>query len=117
MTQYAPTRDKLTPHARATRGKHLWAFVVCVAAALLALSPRSTAQLIENTARVNYGLHKVAVFSDQIMATPMSEGGDSGSVVLSDDKKIIGLLFAGGNGGTIINRIQNVFAALDVTLA
>ncbi len=75
-----------------------------------------TIEQIDVTAKVNYGLHKTAVFTDQLMTSPMSEGGDSGSVVISKDNKLVGLLFAGSNGGTIVNRIQNVFDKLQVTL-
>jgi hypothetical protein len=75
-----------------------------------------TIEQIDVTARVNYGLNKVGVFVDQFMASPMSEGGDSGSVVVNNDNKLVGLLFAGSNSGTVVNRIQNVFEALKVTL-
>lgn len=75
-----------------------------------------TIEQIDVTARVTYGAHKVGVFVDQFMASPMSEGGDSGSAVVNNDNKIVGLLFAGSNSGTVINRIQNVFEALNVTL-
>ncbi|MFQ5585142.1 MAG: hypothetical protein ACE5GL_11970, partial [Calditrichia bacterium] len=76
-----------------------------------------TIEQIDVTARVNYGTNKVATFVDQIMAGAMSQGGDSGSVVLNSDNKVVGLLFAGSNTTTIINRIQNVFQQLGVTLA
>jgi hypothetical protein len=73
-------------------------------------------QQIDVTSQVSYGSNKVATFVDQLMAGAMSEGGDSGSAVLSDNNKIVGLLFAGSSTSTIINRIQNVFQALNVTL-
>ena len=73
-------------------------------------------QQIDVTSQVSYGTNKVATFTDQLMAGAMSEGGDSGSAVLNDDNKIVGLLFAGSSTSTIINRIQNVFQALNVTL-
>jgi hypothetical protein len=71
---------------------------------------------IDVTANVSYGTNKVATFVDQFMAGAMSEGGDSGSAVLNDQNQIVGLLFAGSTNSTIINRIQNVFQALQVTL-
>jgi hypothetical protein len=46
----------------------------------------------------------------------MSQGGDSGSAVLDDQNRLVGLLFAGSSNSTIINRIQNVFTALGVSL-
>ena len=73
-------------------------------------------QQIDVTASVSYGTNKTATFVDQLMAGAMSQGGDSGSAVLNDQNQIVGLLFAGSNNTTIINRIQNVFQALQVTL-
>ena len=46
----------------------------------------------------------------------MSQGGDSGSAVLDDRRRLVGLLFAGSDNTTILNRIQNVFEALELTL-
>ncbi|MCK6621978.1 MAG: hypothetical protein HUU32_11065 [Calditrichaceae bacterium] len=71
---------------------------------------------IDVTSQVSYGAGKVGVFVDQLMAGNMSAGGDSGSAVVSSDNKLVGLLFAGSNTSTIINRIQNVFLALNITL-
>lgn len=71
---------------------------------------------IDVSSNVDYGGGRTALFVDQIMAGPMSAGGDSGSVVLDMDNKIVGLLFAGSEQVTIINRIQNVFMALGVTV-
>jgi len=73
-------------------------------------------QQIDVTARVRFGLGRAAVFEDQLIADGMAQGGDSGSAVLDGDNNVIGLLFAGSATSTIINRIQNVFAALRVTL-
>jgi hypothetical protein len=73
-------------------------------------------QQIDVTSRVSYGLNKTATFVDQLMAGNMSQGGDSGSVVLSQENQLLGLLFAGSNTTTLINRIQNVFQALQVSL-
>jgi len=71
---------------------------------------------IDVTVNVTYGGGRVAQFRDQLIAGPMSQGGDSGSAVLDNDRKIVGLLFAGSAETTIINRIQNVFSLLGVTL-
>lgn len=68
------------------------------------------------TVNVQYGEGKIATFKDQIMAGPMSAGGDSGSAVLNMDKEIVGLLFAGSDEVTIINNIDQVFMGLDLTL-
>ncbi len=71
-------------------------------------------QQVDVTVEVSYGSNKVATFVDQLMAGNMSAGGDSGSAVLNNDNKIVGLLFAGSSSSTIINRIQNVFSLLGV---
>lgn len=71
---------------------------------------------IDVTTKVNYGTNKVATFVDQVMAGAMSQGGDSGSAIVNDENKLVGLLFAGSSSVTIINRIQNVFNALQISL-
>jgi hypothetical protein len=71
---------------------------------------------VDVTVNVQYGEGKMAQFTDQLMAGPMSQGGDSGSAVLNQNNQLVGLLFAGSDTSTIINRIQNVFAALGVSL-
>lgn len=68
------------------------------------------------TVNVQYGSGLIALFVDQLMAGPMSEGGDSGSAVLNIDNKLTGLLFAGSSSSTIFNRIEHVFSALGVYL-
>jgi hypothetical protein len=68
------------------------------------------------TVRVSYGTGRVATFTDQLLAGAMSQGGDSGSAVLDDQDRITGLLFAGSNTTTVINRIQHVFASLSLSL-
>ena len=73
-------------------------------------------QQINVTVQVQYGEGKIATFTDQIMAGPMCEGGDSGSAVLTEDNYLTGLLFAGSDNTTICNRIENVFDLLNITL-
>lgn len=66
------------------------------------------------TVDVDYGAGRTARFTDQLLAGPMSQGGDSGSAVLDDQNRLVGLLFAGSDNSTILNRISHVFAALGV---
>ncbi len=73
-------------------------------------------QQIDVTVKVQYGGGRVALFTDQLMAGAMSQGGDSGSAVLDDSNRLVGLLFAGSDNSTIINRIENVFSALNLSL-
>ena len=71
---------------------------------------------IDATVAVNYGVG-VGYFRDQILTTNMSQGGDSGSLLLSRaDHKATGLLFAGSSVVTVHNNIANVLMALGVEL-
>jgi len=71
---------------------------------------------VDVTVNVQYGAGQIATFTDQLMAGAMSQGGDSGSAVLDDENRLVGLLFAGSDTSTIINRIENVFSALGVSV-
>lgn len=74
------------------------------------------------TLKVNYGRGRVALFRDQIVIRGVggnfSAGGDSGSVVWSWDRyrTPVGLLFAGGGGYTIANKMTRVVSALGISL-
>ncbi len=68
------------------------------------------------TVRVSFGKGRSALFSDQLISSPMSMSGDSGAAVLNTNNDIVGLLFAGSSNTTIINRIQNIFNLLDLTV-
>ena len=70
---------------------------------------------LDATLRIDYDGH-TALFTGQLVAGPMSEPGDSGSAVLDMDGRVVGLLFAGSEAITIINPIDEVFAALNVEL-
>jgi hypothetical protein len=72
---------------------------------------------INATIDVGYGGGRVARFKDQIVTTNMSEGGDSGSLVLTLDNVAVGLLFAGSATSMIANQIENVRALLRVEVA
>ncbi|MBI2973604.1 MAG: hypothetical protein HYY39_07455 [Armatimonadetes bacterium] len=71
---------------------------------------------VDVTVDVQYGVGRLARFTDQLLAGPMSQGGDSGSAVLDARNLLVGLLFAGSVNTTIINRIEHVFSALGVSL-
>lgn len=72
---------------------------------------------INATVDINYGGGKVARFHDQIIITPLSAGGDSGSLITTLDNVAVGLLFAGSSVITIANQIENVRALLKVEVA
>jgi hypothetical protein len=66
------------------------------------------------TIRVGISNTQYGVFSDQVLAGPMSLPGDSGSLVLTEDNHAVGLLFAGSEQVTMFNRIGRVLDALNV---
>lgn len=73
-------------------------------------------QQVDVTVNVQYGAGRIARFSDQLLAGAMSQGGDSGSAILDNGNKLVGLLFAGSDSTTIINRMENVFSGLGLSL-
>jgi hypothetical protein len=73
-------------------------------------------QQVDVAVNVQYGTGRMARFNDQLLAGAMSQGGDSGSAILDNGNKLVGLLFAGSDTTTIINRIENVFSGLGVSL-
>jgi hypothetical protein len=69
---------------------------------------------INATVDVNYGNGLVARFANQILTTPMSAGGDSGSLVCDLEEGAVGLLFAGSPNVTIMNPIPLVQQLLGI---
>jgi len=72
---------------------------------------QGTVTVLDAMATVNYGTG-TAIFEDQIITSNISAGGDSGSVVLNESNEVVGLLFAGSDTVTIVNKISNVMSAL-----
>ena len=73
-------------------------------------------EALDATIQVNYDLDKVAQFEHQILTTSMSQGGDSGSLLVdAEENKAVGLLFAGSDLVTIHSPIATVFELLDIT--
>ncbi len=73
--------------------------------------------VIETTVTVNYGENRTARFEGQFVTTPMSQGGDSGSLLVDGETlRAVGLLFAGSAQATIFNSIQDVLEALQIDL-
>lgn len=70
------------------------------------------------TARVQYGAGRTATFEGQAVVTssagPFSQGGDSGSAVVDDENRFVGLLFAGSDQITLINPAADVLEAFGV---
>ncbi|MEM7346293.1 MAG: trypsin-like serine protease [Chloroflexota bacterium] len=70
---------------------------------------------IDVTISIDYN-GRSATFTNQLMATGMSAGGDSGSAVLDDEGYIVGLLFAGSGSASLFNPIQTVLDLLNVEI-
>jgi len=62
---------------------------------------------------VSYGKFR-ARFEDQIITTKMLEGGDSGSLLLTEDDKAVGLCFAGSESISVANKITHVMEKLNI---
>ena len=82
---------------------------------------RGMVEAVSATSRVDYGTGKgIAQFADQFVIRAdngdFSQGGDSGSAVVDEDGFIGGLLFAGGTGVTIVNRISHVVSLLGIRM-
>ncbi len=75
-----------------------------------------TITLLNATVNVAYG-NRTARFTGQIITTPMSQGGDSGSLLVDGSSNVaVGLLFAGSDQSTIFNPIDAVLSALQINL-
>jgi len=64
---------------------------------------------------VEYIPEKVALFTDQILTTPMSQPGDSGSPV-DMNGKFTGLLFAGSDTITVVCKAEHILGPLGITV-
>lgn len=77
-----------------------------------------TINVLDATVTVNYGDDRTATFEHQIVSSPMSQGGDSGSLLVTSESKLaVGLLYAGSSQATLFNPIQTVLKILKVELA
>jgi hypothetical protein len=79
-----------------------------------------TVTLLNATVDIQYNTAqgmKTARFVGQAITTGMSEGGDSGSLVVdTSERKAVGLLFAGSSQASIFTPIEVVLNALNITL-
>ncbi len=72
---------------------------------------------VNATIDIGYSAGRSARFHDQIITTPLSLPGDSGSLVNTLDGVAVGLLCAGSVGATVLNQIENVRAQLGVEVS
>ncbi|GBF32823.1 hypothetical protein DCCM_1019 [Desulfocucumis palustris] len=68
------------------------------------------------TLQVQLNDEEFGLFSDQVVCDMRSQGGDSGSLVLDDSRRAVGLLFAGSDNFTVFNHINNVLSALEAKI-
>jgi hypothetical protein len=74
--------------------------------------------VLNSTVDVSYGPGRTARFESQIITSAMSQGGDSGSLLVAGDSlQAVGLLFAGSDQVTIHNPIELVLDCLDVVIS
>lgn len=59
---------------------------------------------------------KTAIFRGQIVSDILSKSGDSGSLVVDERNRGVGLLFAGGATTTLINPIDAILQMLELSL-
>lgn len=72
--------------------------------------------VLETTVSVSYGPERMARFEGQIVTTPMSSPGDSGSLLVTGDPPLaVGLLFAGSDQASLHSPIEAVLERLEVT--
>jgi len=75
-------------------------------------------ELLDATVNVSYGAGRTAVFEGQIVTSAMSQGGDSGSLLVDVNENLaVGLLFAGSEQTSIHNPISAVTGALNISFA
>lgn len=76
-----------------------------------------TINTIDTSVNVSYGSNRTARFDGQYVAGAMSQGGDSGSLVVDgNSNKAVGLLFAGSTSTTIFSPIQVVLDGMNINL-
>ena len=72
---------------------------------------------VDATVDVSYGSGRTARYEGQLVAGGMSQGGDSGSLIVEGNSNLaVGLLFAGSNTTTIFSPIQDVLSIMQVDL-
>ena len=82
---------------------------------------QGTINLINATIDVGYTTlagPRTARFVNQIMATGMSQGGDSGALIVElNTQTVVGLLFAGSGAATIFTPIERIMAEMNIVFA
>lgn len=79
----------------------------------------TTGEVKHNNATINFNYTlagKTVLLKNQIITTSMSQGGDSGSLLLDSNNNVVGLVIGGGSYGTVVNPIIEVLNRLNVSL-
>ncbi len=76
----------------------------------------SIVKAIDVTIKVRLSDNASTYFTDQILADSFSRPGDSGSLVVDENNRAVGLLFAGSKQSSIFNRIENVCQDLEIEI-
>lgn len=74
-----------------------------------------TVNVVHTTVTVHYGPGETVSFAGQVLTTPMSKPGDSGSLILDEGNQAVGLLFAGSPSATIFTPIEAVVNRFGLT--
>lgn len=69
---------------------------------------------VGTTLQVEMSKEEKLWFADQVVTDMPSKPGDSGTLILTKDRKAVGLLFAGSEKLTVFNRISNVMERLEI---
>lgn len=72
--------------------------------------------VVDATVDVQYGGGKTARFSGQILTNRLSSGGDSGSLVVSQENQGVGLLFAGSSHASVMNPLAYIEELLQISI-
>lgn len=75
--------------------------------------------LLNATINITYETQRgarTARFTGQVLSDPISQGGDSGSLVVDAQNRAVGLLFAGSTVASVFTPIDTVLAALNITI-
>lgn len=73
-------------------------------------------QKIKVSVGVSYGGGVVIPFTGVIQCDRMSAGGDAGAILMDEEKRAVGILFAGSEQMSLFLPIQRVLDALNVSL-
>jgi hypothetical protein len=78
----------------------------------------ATIEDVNASVKVYYGAEEYYVFEDQVLTSYLAAPGDSGSLVVNTaTKRAVGLLYAGSDVMTVLNKMRHVLGLLDITLA